>query len=105
VQGACDHVGRVHDLRRFFRENPQVLVLLLICVILGLGTFLIVIFGLATAGKNAQPNGEPSGAIVRPQSRVVAMAAMPATRGGATAARAELAAIGDLRWRLRVPTL
>ena len=70
VQGACDHVGRVHDLRRFFRENPQVLVLLLICVILGLGTFLIVIFGLATAGKNAQPNGEPSGAISRPQRLV-----------------------------------
>ncbi len=56
----------MHDLRRFFRENPQVLVLLLICLILGLGTFFAVIFGLVAAGKNAQVSGEPSGALPRP---------------------------------------
>jgi hypothetical protein len=49
-------------LIRFFRENPQVFVLLLICLILGLGTFFAVVFGLITA-KSGTTNGEPSGAI------------------------------------------
>jgi hypothetical protein len=54
----------MRDVVKFFRANPQVFVLLLICVILGLGTFLAVLFGLVTAspGTNA---GEPSGAIIR----------------------------------------
>jgi hypothetical protein len=89
----------VHDLRRFFRQNPQVLVLLLICVILGLGTFLIVIFGLATAGKNAQPNGEPSGAISRPRPLVVTASVTP-PGGGAVDRAHSTAAIGDLLLRL-----
>ena len=60
----------MHDLRRFFRENPQVLVLLLICLILGLGTFFAVVFGLISAGKNAQVTGEPSGALQRPPALI-----------------------------------
>jgi hypothetical protein len=52
----------MRDLRRFFRANPQVLVLLLICLILGLGTFLAVIFGLVTSGPG-KVTGEPSGAV------------------------------------------
>jgi hypothetical protein len=47
----------------FFRANPQVLVLLVICLVLGIGTFLAVLFGLVTAGSD-QTNGEPSGAIL-----------------------------------------
>ncbi len=47
---------------KFFRANPQVFVLLLICVVLGVGTFLAVIFGLISAGSNT-PSGEPSGAL------------------------------------------
>jgi hypothetical protein len=47
----------------FFRANPQVFVLLVICLILGLGTFLAVLFGLVTAGSD-QTTGEPSGAIL-----------------------------------------
>lgn len=53
----------MRDVRRFLRENPQVLVLLLICLILGLGTFLIVIFGVASSGPG-HVTGEPSGAIL-----------------------------------------
>jgi hypothetical protein len=55
----------MRELRRFFRANPQVLVLLLICLILGLGTFLAVIFGLVEAGPG-KVTGEPSGAVGTP---------------------------------------
>jgi hypothetical protein len=52
----------MRELRRFFRANPQVLILLLICLILGLGTFLAVIFGLVSSGPG-KVTGEPSGAV------------------------------------------
>ena len=52
-----------HPVAAFFRANPQVLVLLVICVVLGLGTFLAVLFGLVTAPTD-QTTGEPSGAIL-----------------------------------------
>lgn len=51
------------EIRRFFRENPQVLVLLVICLVLGIGTFLAVIFGLISAGS-IRSTGEPSGLIL-----------------------------------------
>lgn len=51
------------NFRRFVRTYPQVFALLMICLILGLGTFLAVVFGLITAGKNASPTGEPSGVV------------------------------------------
>jgi hypothetical protein len=47
---------------RYMRANPQVLALLLICVILGLGTFVAVLVGLLQAG-NAPTSGDPSGVI------------------------------------------
>ena len=53
----------MRDVVKFFRANPQVFVLLLICLILGLGTFLAVLFGLVTAGPGNN-TGEPSGAIL-----------------------------------------
>ena len=46
----------------FFRANPQVFVLLVICVVLGFGAFLAVVFGLITAGSG-KTTGEPSGVI------------------------------------------
>ena len=52
------------DVGKFFRANPQVFVLLLICLVLGLGTFLAVLFGLITAGPESTNSGEPSGAII-----------------------------------------
>ena len=50
-------------MRQFFRENPQVLILLIICVVLGVGTFLAVILGLIGAGS-LKTTGEPSGLIL-----------------------------------------
>ena len=52
----------MRDVRAFLRANPQVLVLLVICVVLGIGTFIAVILGLFTAGSTTT-NGEPGGAI------------------------------------------
>jgi len=52
----------MHDVVKYFRANPQVFVLLLICIVLGLGTFLAVIFGLITSGSTTA-SGEPSGVI------------------------------------------
>jgi hypothetical protein len=52
----------MRSMRKFFRENPQAFVLLLICLILGLGTFLAVVFGLITAHSSG-PSGEPSGTL------------------------------------------
>jgi len=52
----------LRDIWPFLKANPQVLVLLVICVVLGLGTFLAVIFGLLTAGSSTT-NGEPSGVV------------------------------------------
>lgn len=53
----------MQDVWKFLRSNPQVLVLLIICLVLGLGTFLAVMFGLLSA-KSATTTGEPSGVIV-----------------------------------------
>ncbi len=52
----------MHDLVKFFRTNPQALALLIICLILGIGTFLAVVIALLTSGSTAT-NGEPSGVI------------------------------------------
>ncbi len=52
----------MRDIVKFFHANPQAFVLLVICVVLGLGTFLAVIFGLISAGSNTT-TGEPSGAV------------------------------------------
>jgi hypothetical protein len=52
----------MQDVKKFFRANPQVFVLLVICLVLGLGTFLAVVFGLATAGST-KVTGQPTDAI------------------------------------------
>ena len=52
----------MRDIVSFLRDNPQVFVLLVICLVLGLGTFLAVIFGLLSSGSG-MTTGEPSGAI------------------------------------------
>ena len=53
----------MHDLIRFLRANPQVLVLLILVIVLGLGTFIAVMLGLLSAGSH-RTTGEPSGSIV-----------------------------------------
>jgi hypothetical protein len=40
----------MQELRRFFRANPQALVLLVICVVLGLGTFIAVLIAIGESG-------------------------------------------------------
>ena len=50
------------DLREFFRDNPQALILLIITVVLGIGTFVAVLIALASAGSTTT-DGEPSDAI------------------------------------------
>jgi hypothetical protein len=52
----------VQQLTAFFRRNPQVLVLLVICLVLGIATFLAVVFGLMSSGST-RVTGEPSGLI------------------------------------------
>ncbi len=49
-------------VRQFMRENPQVLILLLVCLVLGIGTFLAVLVGLVGAG-GGKVSGEPSGVV------------------------------------------
>jgi di/tricarboxylate transporter len=53
---------RVRDIADFLRANPQVLILLIICIVLGLGTFIVVAFGIASSGSTVT-SGYPSGAI------------------------------------------
>ncbi len=49
-------------MAKFFRHNPQAFVLFVICVVLGLGTFIAVLFALGQH-SNGSLNGEPSGVI------------------------------------------
>lgn len=53
----------VREIATFLRENPQVLILLIICVVLGLGTFIVVLLGVASSGSTTT-NGYPSDAIL-----------------------------------------
>ena len=49
-------------MAKYFRANPQVFVLFLVCVVLGLGTFIAVLVALVQSGTTT-PSGEPSGVI------------------------------------------
>jgi hypothetical protein len=57
-----DSIRTMQQLLEYFRKNPQVLVLLIICVVLGIGTFLAVVISLISSGST-KISGEPSGAI------------------------------------------
>ena len=59
---------------RYMRANPQVLALLIICLVLGIGTFLVVVFGLASSGSQTT-SGEPSGWRAPTQVLMVARSA------------------------------
>ena len=62
---------RGHPVIAYFRANPQVFALLLICLVLGLGTFIAVLVSLVTAGSD-QTTGDPSGAIFGAHSALTA---------------------------------
>jgi hypothetical protein len=49
-------------MTKYLRANPQVFVLFVICLVLGLGTFIAVVIALAQSGTTT-PSGEPSGVI------------------------------------------
>jgi|HubBroStandDraft_2_1064218.scaffolds.fasta_scaffold658877_1 hypothetical protein len=49
----------VRDVLHYLRVNPQVAVLLFISVVLGVGTFIVVLISLVTSG--GQPTGDPDG--------------------------------------------
>ena len=57
-----DGTSTMQEVKKFLRANPQVLVLLVISLVLGLGTFLAVIFGLVST-HSVTTSGEPSGVI------------------------------------------
>jgi hypothetical protein len=52
----------MHGLVRFFRSNPQALVLLVIFLVLCVGAFVAVLIAFVTAGS-PRLTGEPSGVI------------------------------------------
>ena len=51
----------MRDVKNYFRANPQVLILLIICLVLGLGTFLIIVISIATSGGHN--TGYPEGSV------------------------------------------
>jgi hypothetical protein len=53
----------MHELVDFFRRNPQAFALLLICLILGIGTFIAVLISLGASGNTSGP-GYPNGSIM-----------------------------------------
>ena len=59
----------MQQIMAFLRKNPQVFVLLMICLVLGIATFLAVLVGLLSSGST-RVNGEPSGLILAALSLV-----------------------------------
>ena len=57
-----DNRYEMHDVVKFFRANPQAFALLVICLVLGLGTFIAVIVALITSGS-ATTAGNSDGLI------------------------------------------
>ncbi len=49
----------VRGLADYFKANPQVLILLVICVVLGLGTFIAVLIAVASSGNTTAPATRP----------------------------------------------
>ncbi len=52
----------MQDIIDFFRRNPQALALLLICLVLGIGTFIAVLIAVGTSANHTGP-GYPNGAV------------------------------------------
>ena len=67
--------AEMRDVANFLRTNPQAAVLLLVCIVLGLGTFLVVIIALATSGSTTT-DGEPSGTVLAFQGLMTAAKAV-----------------------------
>jgi hypothetical protein len=57
----------MRDVVDFFRRNPQALALLVICLVLGIGTFIAVLVSLASSPNHNGP-GYPSGSVAALQA-------------------------------------
>lgn len=57
----------MRDIVDFFRRNPQAFALLVICVVLGIGTFIAILISLASAPSHKGP-GYPSGVVTALQA-------------------------------------
>ena len=55
----------MNSFRTYLRANPQVLILLVICLVLGLGTFIAVLVGIAGSGSTTT-DGYSSGVVLAP---------------------------------------
>ena len=53
----------MRQVAEFFRSNPQALMLLIICLVLGLGTFLVVVISIASSG-HGHFTGDPGGSTL-----------------------------------------
>ncbi len=81
----------MRDVWTYLRQNPQVLVLLLICVVLGFGTFLAVVFGLIAASPG-RSTGEPSGSTAAGRVSLADAGTSAASRQALSAAAAAIPA-------------
>jgi hypothetical protein len=93
IRGSMDEM---REIAKFLRANPQAFVLLLICAILGVGTFLAVVFGLAGAGST-KTTGEPSDSIA------ILRAALPSQKRPGPAAAPAAGGLARTHWPVRLP--
>jgi hypothetical protein len=54
----------MRDILQFLRANPQAMILLVICVVLGFGTLIALMFGLLASGPAPASNNSDAGVIV-----------------------------------------
>jgi hypothetical protein len=59
----------MHNIVDFFRRNPQALALLIICLVLGVGTFIAVLIAIAGSPNHNGP-GYPNGVLAGFQTLV-----------------------------------
>jgi hypothetical protein len=59
----------MHGMVKFFRSNPQAFALLVICLVLGIGTFVAVLVAIISSGSTTT-SGEPAGALLALQALV-----------------------------------
>jgi hypothetical protein len=52
----------MHGMIDFFRRNPQALALLIICLLLGAGTFIAVLISIVSSSNHSGP-GYPNGLV------------------------------------------
>jgi len=62
----------MHDIVEFFRRNPQAFALLVICVVLGIGTFIAILISLASSSSHKGP-GYPNGVVTALQALTVVL--------------------------------